>query len=123
MIKSLGNTLRVDDFPVFVEMINNYGISLAWDGHSISTKGITLFRGRGFDKNYECTQRYMDIIDIQKKLHEVDELQELLSIEKGQDVFNMIERLYSELKAMRQLILSPDKSSHLVHKGLYTLVL
>ena len=63
MVLSLGNTLEKENYAVCVEFANNWGVSFVWDGHKMGTKDIVSFRVRGFDRQSECKQVYLDIVE------------------------------------------------------------
>ena len=102
MILSMNHTQAVADYDAFAMYIGNYGISIVFDGHKIGRKGITLFRARGYNVTDQIEQRYMTIYDLKKVLYqdENDDLLDLLTIETGRDIYEMVKKLiYEKLQA------------------------
>ena len=86
MIVSMANNLKRKDYEMFREWMRTFGIGFVLDGHKMSNHGITLFRGRGYDKSGDLKQRYVKAKDIKKNIRDVDNLTDLLHIDTGKDI-------------------------------------
>ena len=76
-----------------------YGMSLVFDGHKVKNIGVTCYFGRGFDKNHALKEIMIDIKNNQKQISNQRELVNLLHIETGQDIFEAVDNLLTEIGA------------------------
>ena len=122
-LSSMCHAFEIDDYTFFRVCVSKCGLSIVWDGHKISNKGMTMFREQGDGGNDEIKPRQMDFINLKKKIPGGDGLKELLSIETEPDIYPTITKLITEkLKANWNCVNSvtaDGKAAHFCdHRGM-----
>lgn len=98
MICAMGDTQKMADFQLVREMTSTFGVGIVLDGHKIKTKGVNLYRERGYGvRDLYPRQTMLTVLDLQKKLgaggHRSNQMHDLLSVETGRDIYETLDYL------------------------------